>query len=142
MRELRLYLPVSQSHQAGRIKPMADYFLLMMMPVMVTAGQVLLKKGVAHVITDEGLFVMIKSCIRPGIIAAVLCVAAAPLLYIKALGSVPLSEAFAFNSLNYILVFAAGRFILGEKPDIRRSIGMVLITAGFMLPLIVEASHA
>ena len=113
----------------------ASRLLLLFMPVLVTAGQVLLKKNSASVVAGEGLPAFFVSCLRPGIIAAALCIAGAPLLYIRALGSVPLSEAFAFNSLNYILVFFTGRFILKEKVSLYQIIGVILITAGFLLPL-------
>ncbi len=112
------------------------------MPAVVTVGQILVKKNTDRIITTGGVLKFIVSCINPAIIAAVLCIAAAPLMYIKALGTVPLSEAFAFNSLNYILVFVFGRFILGEKPDVYRFAGVVLITAGFLLPFIAEAAGA
>ncbi|MDC7228234.1 MAG: hypothetical protein PQJ61_15840 [Spirochaetales bacterium] len=57
------------------------------------------------------------------------------LLYVRAFGQVPLSEAFAFNSLNYILVFLADMFIPGDKPNMYRGIGRILITCGFLFPL-------
>ncbi|HAK45494.1 MAG TPA: hypothetical protein DCO79_06195 [Spirochaeta sp.] len=119
-----------------------EYLLLIFMPVMVTAGQVLLKKNSHLVTADRGIAAFLLSLLNPGIIAAGACIAAAPLLYIRALGAVPLSEAFAFNSLNYIIVFFAGRFILDEKLNIYRIIGVVLITAGFLLPFVAEAAGA
>lgn len=119
-----------------------EYLLLMLMPVMVTAGQVLLKKSSHLVITGQGLPTMLLSCFKPGIIAAALCIAAAPLMYIRALGSVPLSEAFAFNSLNYIIVFFSGWFILREKLNTYRVIGVILISIGFLFPFIIEAAVA
>ena len=112
------------------------------MPVMVSAGQVLMKKGVRHIVIGEGIVVMIRSCFRITIIASVICIASAPLLYIRALEVVPLSEAFAFNSLNFIFVFLAGRFILGERQNARRVIGVILISAGFLLPFLAEVVFA
>ena len=117
----------------------ANHLLLLIMPVLVTVGQVLLKKNAAAVITGGGLITFVKSCLKPGIIAAALCIAGAPLLYISALETVPLSEAFAFNSLNYILVFLTGRIILKEKVNLYQIIGVILITAGFLLPFTAAA---
>lgn len=116
-----------------------NHLMLLLMPVLVTAGQVLLKKNTAAVITGAGIAAFIRSCLRPGIIAAALCIAGAPILYISALGTVPLSEAFAFNSLNYILVFITSRFILKEKINRYQIIGVILITSGFLLPFTVAA---
>ncbi len=119
-----------------------SYIFLLLMPVLVTAGQVLLKKSVPAIVTGKGLVAFLLSCRHPGIIAAAVCVAASPFLYISALGSVPLSEAFAFNSLNYILVFLTGRFLLKEKVDVFQAVGVVLIASGFLFPFIVELAGA
>ena len=119
-----------------------SYLLLLLMPVLVTAGQVMIKRSATGIITGRGLAALFRSCFRPGIIGAGLCIATAPILYIKALGGVPLSEAFAFNSLNYILVFAAGKFLLKEKVNSCQAAGVILITAGFLLPFIMEACGA
>ena len=119
-----------------------SYFLLLMMPVLVTAGQVLLKKKAGSIITGKGPDVFIKTLLQPAVIAAGLCVAAAPLFYITALRDVPLSEAFAFNSLNYLFVFVCGRLFLKEKINKIQVFGMILITTGFLMPIIVEAAGA
>lgn len=114
-----------------------EYLFLLMMPVLVTAGQVLLKKYAGRIVPGQGPVAFITSLLTPGVIAGAFAVSAAPLLYIKALGTVDLSEAFAFNSLNYILVFLAGRFLLKEGADRYQVIGVILITAGFLFPFAV-----
>ena len=119
----------------------ANYLLLLIMPVLVTTGQVILKSHVHSIITGRGPFQFIKSCINPGIIAASVCLTAAPIPYITALQDVKLSEAFAFNSLNYILVFVTGRLILREKVNFYQIIGVILIASGFLLPFIIEAAR-
>ena len=114
---------------------MSGYLLLLIMPAMVTTGQVLLKKSAGNILTGEGLRRFVLSFLKPGIIAGIAAVAFAPLIYIKALGEVPLSEAFAFNSLNYVLVFFSGRLILRERVNPLQITGVILITAGFLIPL-------
>jgi uncharacterized membrane protein len=113
---------------------MSEYILLLLMPVLVCTGQLLLKKYSGSIVSSRGLLLFIKSLFTPGIIAGGLAVACAPLLYIRALGTVDLSEAFAFNSLNYILVFISGRLILKEEAGPYQVIGVILITMGFILP--------
>ncbi|MBI9109399.1 MAG: EamA family transporter [Spirochaetales bacterium] len=112
----------------------AEYLLLILMPVLVTAGQLLLKKNTYKIVTDAGLISFFHSLLVPGIILGAAGVVCAPLLYIKALGAVPLSEAFAFNSLNYIFVFLSGHFLLKEDVNAMQVAGVVLISAGFLLP--------
>lgn len=120
----------------------SKYLLLLLMPVMVTAGQLLLKKGISAIILNRGILAFVGSFLNLRIIAASLCVAAAPLLYINVLDTVPLSEAFAFNSLNYVLVFITGRVFLKERVNALQVSGVIMISAGFLLPFIVEAFGA
>ncbi len=121
---------------------LSSYFMLFLMPVLVTAGQILMKRNAGAVVTGKGFPAFIKSLLCPGIVGAGICMAAAPLLYINALSEIQLSEAFAFNSLNYILVFISARFLLNERINLFQVIGVILITAGFLLPFIVEAAGA
>ena len=111
-----------------------EYLLLFLMPVLVTTGQLLFKKNSGRIVTGSGLLRFLFSMFSPGIIAGMAAVACAPLLYIKALGVISLSEAFAFNSLNYILVFLSGHFLLKENINLYQIIGVLLITAGFLFP--------
>lgn len=111
-----------------------EYVLLLLMPVLITSGQLLLKKNTGRIIVGRGLADFFKSLVSPGIIGGIAAVASAPLLYIAALGEVRLSEAFAFNSLNYVLIFVSGHFILKERVNAWQIIGIVLISAGFILP--------
>jgi uncharacterized membrane protein len=114
----------------------ADYLLLLAMPVLVCLGQILLKKNSGSIVTDEGAVRFLISLANPGIITGAAAVAGAPLLYIGALEAVPLSRAFAFNSLTYTLVFISSRFFLKEDAGFLNAAGTVLITAGFLLPFI------
>jgi len=114
-----------------------EYILLLLMPVLVTIGQLLLKSNAGRLVTGRGLLRFFRSLFSPGIILGGLSVACAPLLYIRALGTVSLSEAFAFNSLNYILVFISGHFLLKEEINIYQIIAVIFISAGFIFPFAV-----
>ena len=110
------------------------YLLLVIMPLLAATGQILIKQAAPSIRTGDGLFCFVKSLIHPKIAAGAAAVLAAPLLYILALEEVPLSEAFAFNSLNYIFVFIAGRVFLSERPHPLQYAAAVFIAAGLLLP--------
>jgi drug/metabolite transporter (DMT)-like permease len=112
--------------------------LLLGMAVLTATGQVFLRRGAVHLVRKRGLLRFLLSFINPHLITGSVLALAAPLLYIRALGGLPLSQAFMFNSLSHLLVFLAGRFVLKERAHPLHWIGLSLIILGFLMPIFVE----
>ena len=108
--------------------------LLVIMTVFTASGQLLIKRGTAGLSWGRSIKAFFVSLKNPFIISGLFLALAAPLLYIRALGTIPLSKAFMFNSLSHVFVFLAGKFILGEKAGFLHWLGISLIAAGFILP--------
>jgi undecaprenyl phosphate-alpha-L-ara4N flippase subunit ArnE len=88
------------------------------MVALTTFGQVMLKKGAGRIVANPGL--------AWGLAASL----AAPLLYIFALTRLPLAVAYSFTGLGFALVFAASRFVLGERVHPVQTAGVLLVVAG------------
>jgi multidrug transporter EmrE-like cation transporter len=56
-------------------------------------------------------------------------------LYTRALKSLDIAVAYPLNALSYTSVVIAARVLLGEKPDLRRWMGVVFIIAGAALAI-------
>ena len=56
-------------------------------------------------------------------------------LYTRALKSLDISVAYPLSALSYAAVVIAARLVLGEKPDVRRCLGVALIVAGAALAI-------
>lgn len=112
--------------------------LLLGMAALTAAGQVFLRRGAVHLVRKRGLRQFLLSFINPYLITGLFLALAAPLLYIRALSGLPLSQAFMFNSLSHLLVFLAGRFVLKERAHLLHWIGLSLIVLGFLMPIFVE----
>lgn len=103
--------------------------------VMATTGQLLLRAGMESVglveLTGESLSGFARSAITTwqiliGLGAFVL----SAVLWLISLSRVPLSTAYPFVSLSYVLILLASVVILGERPLPLNWIGAGLIVAG------------
>ena len=109
------------------------YLKLLVMVILTSVSQVVIKIGSGKLITKSGIIVLIKSFFNLYIIIGITLVLAAPLLYFSALSSVPLNIAFSINGLGYIMVIFSGRLILKEHISFFHIIGGLLIFTGFLV---------
>jgi multidrug transporter EmrE-like cation transporter len=100
------------------------------MVALTTFGQVMLKKGAGRIVADRGLPALLGSFLNPGLAWGLAASLAAPLLYIFALTRLPLAVAYSFTGLGFALVFAASRFVLGERVHPVQTAGVLLVVAG------------
>ena len=111
-------------------------------------GQILVKKGADRTLPEstEGwsehpssrqlsrrIRCFIQKAANPFLLAGFAAVAAAPLLYTRALASLPLSRAYGTTALTLPLVMLGSRVILGERISFRRIAGGGLIVLGFLV---------
>jgi len=104
------------------------YLLMVLILMMVAAGQTLLKKGIqAGQKAGRG---RAASLFHPLVILAALMVVLSPVLYTRVVAGLGLSSAFGLNALNYPLIFILSRVFLSEKSNRWHWTGVLLISAG------------
>lgn len=118
-----------QAPAAGRVTTFSPYLLLLLNAVLVSAAQLLLKRGAAQGPGWTGL----DSLGSPWTIAGILCYIASFLVWLRALQQLPLSVAFPATSAAHILIPLGSWLLLGETIPPIRWIGIVLVTAGVAL---------
>ena len=109
------------------------YIKLLIMIMLTSLSQVLIKIGSGKIRTGSETGMLIKSFLNPYIVIGTALVLAAPFLYFSALSQLDLKTAFSFNGLAYILVIILGRSILKEKISIFHITGGLLILTGFVI---------
>lgn len=67
------------------------------------------------------------------IIGGLLFYAVGTVAWIYALSREPLVNVYAFTALTFVLVYVGGVFLLGEKIDIQKGLGVVTVLAGLYL---------
>lgn len=109
------------------------YIYLLLMVILTTAGQLLIKRGAAEVVLKGSVFQKINSVCNRNIILASGLVIIAPVFYIMALRELDLSIAFAFTGINYILVSLGGKLFFGETLTKFHYLGMSCIFVGVII---------
>jgi drug/metabolite transporter (DMT)-like permease len=104
---------------------------LLVFPVALTAGQILFKRSASR-IDLAGSWVLELARI-PAMWAALALYAAATLLWVRILSTVPLTRAYPFAALAFILVPAAGYFLFDEPVNARYALGTAFIIAGVIV---------
>ena len=103
--------------------------LLLFTPVIIAGGQILFKQ--AGVRGADAPFV--QTLFDPIFIAAVALYGIATLMWVYVLKTVPLSFAYTFMALSYVLVPLLAVLFLGETLNWRYGAGALLIIAGLLI---------
>jgi drug/metabolite transporter (DMT)-like permease len=103
---------------------------LLCFPLAIAAGQILFKRAASQITMGAGGSWIIEVARLPTMWAAVALYAGATLLWVRILTTVPLSRAYPFVALAFVLVPAAGYVFFHEPITIRYALGTALILAG------------
>ena len=107
-----------------------DLLLLLLTPLMLSAGQFLFKKTALSL--EAGTFAqfLLSLLTSPWFWAALVIYGAATLLWVFALSRVPLTGAMPFIAITFVVVPAIGFLFLGERLSLTYWLGVTLIIAG------------
>jgi drug/metabolite transporter (DMT)-like permease len=103
---------------------------LLCFPVAIAAGQILFKQAASQITPDARGSWLIEVARLPTMWVAVALYAGATLLWVRVLTTVPLSRAYPFVALAFVLVPAAGYLFFHEPITLRYSLGTALIVIG------------
>lgn len=106
---------------------------LLSFPVAIAAGQILFKRVASQAAPGAGVAWIFDVARLPAMWVAVALYAGATLLWVRILSTVPLSRAYPFVALAFVLVPAAGYLLFHEPLTIRYAIGTALIVIGVLI---------
>jgi drug/metabolite transporter (DMT)-like permease len=106
---------------------------LMCFPFAIAAGQLLFKRAALQVTGSTGSAWLLELARLPTMWVAVALYAAATVLWVRILVTVPLSRAYPFVALAFVLVPAAGYLFFGESITGRYVAGTALIILGVIV---------
>ena len=106
---------------------------LLSFPVTMAVGQILFKRAALQITPGTGGSWLIEVARLPTMWAAVALYAGATLLWVRILTTVPLSRAYPFAALAFVLVPAAGYLLFHEPITIRYAIGVAFIVIGVVI---------
>jgi multidrug transporter EmrE-like cation transporter len=105
------------------------HVLLLTFALLLASGQILFKKAAMAV----GSQALLQGIINGWTLAALVLYGGATLLWISILRSTPLSAAYPYAALGFVLVPLASQFIFGETLHARYLLGTACIIAGIIL---------
>lgn len=106
---------------------------LISFPVAIAAGQILFKRAAAQLGPASGASWVLDLALLPTMWLAMALYAGATLLWVRILTTVPLSRAYPFMALAFVLVPAAGYVFFNESITVRYAAGTLLIIAGVVV---------
>jgi len=113
------------------------YVILLTSILLATVAQLMLKKGALTVGSMDkysGLLeYFVKTFTNPYVFIGMVLFFASSLFWIAALSKVPLSTAFPFNSINFVLLPLLGILVFKESLSMVSFCGLGLIISGIML---------
>ena len=107
-----------------------DLALITTTVLMMSAGQVLFKIDALRANDHQGYF---NAPVMILLLAALAACAAATLVWIRVLQTVPLSLAYAFVALSFVVVPVLGLIVFRETLSLRFAIGAMIIVAGIVV---------
>jgi len=114
----------------GSLRQLAE---LLTFPVAIAAGQILFKRAAAQLGPVQGVSWVLDLARSPTMWLALALYAGATLLWVRILTTVPLSRAYPFMALAFVLVPAAGYLFFNESITARYALGTLLIIAGVIV---------
>ena len=123
---------MTAAHIRGGITPVLLFFLFLSAAAL-AVGQLLFKSTAIRVGGLPFAAMVSKIAFVPSFYAACLLYAAATMLWVWILTKLPLSTAYPFVGLSFVMVALAGWCFLGETPSIRGWIGVLMVAAGVAL---------
>ena len=103
---------------------------LLCFPVAIAVGQILFKRSASQITPRDGGSWLLEVARLPTMWVAVALYAGATLLWVRILTSIPLSRAYPFAALAFVLVPAAGYLFFNEPITLRYALGTALIVVG------------
>lgn len=117
----------------GRAIPGTMLFFLFLNALALAAGQLLFKSTAVR-LKELPLAALLRSiAFVPSFYAACLIYAVATVLWVWILTKVPLSTAYPFVGLSFIVVALTSWLFFGETPTVRGCIGILMVAAGVAL---------
>ena len=103
---------------------------LLCFPMAIAAGQILFKRAASQITPGAGSSWLIEVARLPTMWVAVTLYAGTTLFWARILTTVPLSRAYPFAALAFVLVPAAGYLFFHESITLRYALGAGLIIIG------------
>ena len=114
----------------------ASVGLLLFAVVAAATGQVILKHGMqvaSSRAAQSGGSLALRAATSPWVLLGLAVFGISAVAWLAALSRVPLSVAYPFNALGYLVILTASIVILHERANVLTWVGTVLVVSGLLI---------
>ena len=115
---------------------LASIGLLLFAVASAATGQVMLKHGMQVATSraaQSGGSLVVRAATSPWVLLGLVVFAISAVAWLGALSKVPLSVAYPFNALGYLVILIASIVVLHEKANVLTWVGSVLVVSGLLI---------
>ena len=114
----------------------ASVALLLFAVVSAATGQVMLKHGMQIAsarAADSGGSLALRAATSPWVLLGLVVFGVSAVAWLAALARVPLSVAYPFNALGYIVILTASVVLLHERANVLTWVGSLMVVSGLLI---------
>lgn len=119
----------------------ASIALLLFAVVSAATGQVMLKHGMQVAsarAADAGGSLALRAATSPWVLLGLVVFGVSAVAWLAALARVPLSVAYPFNALGYIVILTASVILLHERANVLTWVGSLMVVSGLLIVVLTK----
>ena len=123
----------------------ASVGLLLFAVVTAATGQVMLKHGMQIATAraaDSGGSLALRAATSPWVLLGLVVFGVSAIAWLAALSRVPLSVAYPFNALGYLVILIASILVLHERANVLTWVGSLLVVSGLLIVVLTKTVKA
>jgi len=101
-----------------------------------SCGQLMLKHGMQLAtarVRGSGGSLVVAAATKPWVLFGLMVFAVSAVAWLAALSKVPLSLAYPFNAVSYLVILTASILVLHERANVLTWVGTVLVVSGLLM---------
>ena len=119
----------------------ASVGLLLFSVITAATGQVMLKHGMQVAtarVTHDGGSLALRAATSPWVLLGLVVFGVSAVAWLTALSRVPLSVAYPFNALGYLVILTASVLVLHERANVLTWVGSLLVVSGLLIVVLTK----
>ena len=119
----------------------ASVALLLFADVSAATGQVMLKHGMQIAsarAADSGGSLALRAATSPWVLLGLVVFGVSAVAWLAALARVPLSVAYPFNALGYLVILTASVVLLHERANVLTWVGSLMVVSGLLIVVLTK----
>jgi len=119
----------------------ASVALLLLAVVSAASGQVMLKHGMQVAsarVAQSGGSLALRAATSPWVLLGLVVFGISAVAWLAALSRVPLSVAYPFNALGYIVILTASVVLLHERANVLTWVGSLMVVSGLLIVVLTK----